>query len=50
MFFISIYYIRCEAKILKKNITVLGIHFWHDAGAALVQNGRVIAAINEERI
>jgi len=35
---------------LKKNITVLGIHFWHDAGAALVQNGKVIAAINEERI
>ena len=35
---------------MKKNITVLGIHFWHDAGAALVQNGRVIAAINEERI
>ncbi len=35
---------------MKKNITVLGIHFWHDAGAALVQNGKVIAAINEERI
>ena len=34
----------------KNNITVLGINFWHDAGAALVQDGRIIAAINEEKI
>ena len=29
---------------------MLGIHFWHDAGAALVQNGKIIAAVNEERL
>ena len=28
----------------------MGIHFWHDAGAALVQNGKIIAAVNEERL
>ena len=36
--------------MLKKNTTVLGIHFWHDAGAALIQNGTIIAAVNEERL
>lgn len=35
---------------MKKTTTVLGIHFWHDAGAALVQNGKIIAAVNEERL
>jgi len=34
----------------KKNITVLGIHLWHDSGAAIVQNGKVCAAINEDKI
>jgi len=35
----------------KNNITVLGIHYFiHDAGAALVQNGKVLASINEEKI
>ena len=35
----------------RNNITVLGIHYFiHDAGAALVQNGKVLAAINEEKI
>ena len=33
-----------------KDITVLGIHFWFDAGAAIIKNGRVLAAINEERL
>ena len=33
-----------------KKITVLGIHSVHDAGAAIVQNGKILAAINEERI
>lgn len=35
---------------MKHKITVLGIHIFHDAGAAIVQNGQVLAAINEERI
>ena len=34
----------------KKNIIVLGISDGHDAGAALVQNGKVIAAVHEERL
>lgn len=33
-----------------KKITVLGINDGHDSGAAIVQNGKVLAAINEERI
>lgn len=35
---------------MKKHITVLGIHDGHNAGAALVRNGAVVAAINEERL
>ena len=35
---------------MKKNLTVLGIHSSHDSGAALVRNGEILAAINEERI
>lgn len=34
----------------RKYTTVLGINSGHDAGAALVRNGKVVAAINEERI
>ena len=35
----------------RNNITVLGIHYFiHDAGAALVRNGKVLASINEEKI
>jgi carbamoyltransferase len=34
----------------KKNITVLGIHLWHDSGASIVRNGKVCAAINEDKI
>jgi carbamoyltransferase len=34
----------------KKNVTVLGINDGHDAGAALVKNGQVIAAVHEERL
>ena len=34
----------------KTYTTILGIHYGHDAGVAIVQNGKVIAAINEERI
>lgn len=36
---------------MKKNlVTVLGIHDGHNAGAALIQNGKVLAAISEERL
>ena len=34
----------------KTYTTILGIHYGHDAGVAIVQNGKVVAAINEERI
>ena len=34
----------------KKNITVLGIHLWHDSGASIVRNGKVCTAINENKI
>jgi carbamoyltransferase len=34
----------------KRNILVLGINDGHDAGAALVKNGHVIAAVQEERL
>lgn len=33
----------------KRSITVLGLHDGHDAGAALVQDGKVLAALQEER-
>ncbi|MEM4270769.1 MAG: carbamoyltransferase C-terminal domain-containing protein [Candidatus Pacearchaeota archaeon] len=35
---------------LKSKIVVLGIHDGHNAGAALVKNGKVVAAISEERL
>lgn len=35
---------------MKKDITILGIHDGHNSGAALVRNGRVLAAISEERL
>ena len=34
----------------KTYTTILGIHYGHDAGVAIVQNGKIVAAINEERI
>jgi len=34
----------------KTYTTILGIHHGHDGGVAIVQNGKVVAAINEERI
>ena len=34
----------------KRNILVLGINDGHDAGAALVKNGQVMAAVQEERL
>ena len=35
---------------MKKDITVLGIHDGHNAGAALIKNGSVTAALQEERL
>ena len=35
---------------MKKSIVVLGIHDGHNVGAALVKNGSVVAAIQEERL
>ena len=29
---------------------ILGVHVGHDAGASIVQNGKILAAISEERI
>jgi carbamoyltransferase len=34
---------------MKKDVLVLGVHDGHNAGAALIRNGTVLAAINEER-
>jgi len=34
----------------RNSITVLGINEGHDSGAALVKDGKIIAAINEERM
>ena len=33
-----------------KNIIILGINDGHDCGAALIRNGKVIAAVQEERL
>jgi len=33
----------------KNSVTVLGVHDGHDAGAALVRDGKVLAALQEER-
>ena len=35
---------------MTKDIIILGIHDGHEASAALVKNGEVIAAIAEERL
>jgi|LFRM01.1.fsa_nt_gb carbamoyltransferase len=35
---------------MKKDITILGIHNGHNAGAALIKNGSVVAAIQDERL
>lgn len=36
--------------MIKQDIYVLGIHDGHNAGAALIKNGAILAAINEERL
>ncbi len=35
---------------MKKDVIILGIHDGHNAGAALVKNGSVVAAMQEERL
>ncbi len=39
-----------RADCLQDDIVVLGVHDGHGAGVALVRNGRVVAAVSEERI
>ena len=29
---------------------ILGIHVSHDSGAAIIENGKILAAVNEERL
>jgi carbamoyltransferase len=36
--------------MVRRNIIVLGINDGHDAGAALIRNGEVLAAVQEERL
>jgi carbamoyltransferase len=36
--------------LVKRDVIVLGINDGHDAGAALVKNGQVVAAVHEERL
>ena len=31
-------------------MTILGIGIQHDAGAAIISNGRILSAVNEERL
>jgi len=35
--------------LARRSVTVLGVHDGHDAGAALVRDGKVLAALQEER-
>ena len=36
-------------NIMSKKVMILGIHNCHDAGAALVESGKIVGAVNEER-
>lgn len=36
-------------SLAKRSVTVLGVHDGHDAGAALIRDGKVLAALQEER-
>ena len=36
-------------SLVRRSVTVLGVHDGHDAGAAFVRDGRVLAALQEER-
>ena len=36
-------------SLVRRCVTVLGVHDGHDAGAALVRDGKVLAALQEER-
>ncbi|MDI6847453.1 MAG: carbamoyltransferase N-terminal domain-containing protein [Candidatus Bathyarchaeia archaeon] len=36
--------------MVRRSVTVLGVHDGHDSGAALVRDGRVLAALQEERL
>ena len=36
-------------NMMRKKVMILGIHNCHDAGAALVEDGKIVGAVNEER-
>jgi carbamoyltransferase len=36
-------------SLANRSVTVLGVHDGHDAGAALVRDGKVLAGLQEER-
>jgi len=35
---------------VRRSVTVLGVHDGHDSGAALIRDGKVLAALQEERM
>ena len=37
-------------KMSRNKVTVLGVNDGHDSGAALIRNGKVVAAVQEERL
>ena len=37
-------------NLARRSVTVLGVHDGHDAGAALIRDGKVLAALQEERL
>jgi carbamoyltransferase len=41
---------RSWSSVLHLIMKILGLYFGHDSGAALVEDGKVVAAVNEERI
>src|SRR3954465_14306988 len=38
------------SKLFSSNLNILGIWDGHDSGAALMQDGRLVFAVNEERL
>ena len=34
--------------LVRRSVTVLGVHDGHDSGAALIRDGKVLAALQEE--
>jgi len=36
--------------LVRRSVTVLGVHDGHDSGAALIRDGKVLAALQEEKL